>query len=415
MQPLKIKILTLFKIMKMKTQLFWFASLLVPGYLSGEEGFTNVIEMVELGAGDDAPILWNMPGNIAAEGFDKGGAVPEEGALFILSTIQASPFQDWFLDQTAVGGFLPRAEIEIETHDTVSAIPSTRADQPIQVKVEVSGLFDPSSLAVLPGNVQQAAKEVRLQRFSQDYPAGENTLPGGEVSTAAHSELALVGNGDFPKNSGDLTFYTSLSPGEPDKARGEEHFVVRSLDDGGIEGSALEQARVQVWPVWYGSIQGLEDPALLPYSYSGSIAETPWRVDGEIPADEGFVLGENEIGYEDRPPEVSFLWNDLYPSCEVAIIVNDADIPYPWGGLLVGGTSRVLNEDANHDFNLKVKTWDGIFGGQGRYAVWMVTKTPGIGWEVGGNFTASGFQPGGWLIPIQRDRISIRGSIQSLK
>lgn len=403
--------------MKKKTQSILFGSLLAPGVLCGQVGFTNVIEMVELGAEGEAPLLWNMPGNIAAEGnsVQVDEPVPEAGALFILSTIQASPFQDFFLDQTAVGAYLPKAEIQVKTHDQESMFPRTRADRPIEVSVEVTGLYDPGNLDLLPEEIQQAAREVRLQAFSQSYPEGQSSLPGGEVTNAAYAELALVGNGEFPKEEGDLVFFTNLNPSAPDLARGEEHFIVRSLDDSGIEGSALDQKRVQVWPVWSGGVSGLTEPELVPYVYDEPIPEIIARLDGELNADEDFVLGADEIGYEEEPPEVTFTWNDLYPTSTVAIIVNDADIPYPWGGRLVGGTTKQFNEDQSHNHVWTVENWDGVFGEQGRYAVWMVTHTPGIGWEVGGNFINGNLQEGGWVIPIQRKKITVRASIQSLK
>lgn len=404
--------------MKLKTQSIVLASVAMQGLLLGEDGFTNVIEMIELGAGDNAPLLWNMPGTIGAEGDNVlvGEPVPAAGALFILSTIQASPFQDWFLDQASVGAYLPQAEVEVITHDTESVIPMTRADQPIQLKVNVSGLYD-SSLGLPPEAIQQSASEVRLQLFSESYADGEHDLPGGEVTSDAHNELALVGNGEFPQNSGDLTFYTSLNPSAPDLARGEEHFVVRSLDDGAVEGVALDQKHVKVWPVWSGGQTGLDSPNLVPYNYSGTIPDIIGRVDGELAADEAFQLTAGEIGYVTLPPKVIFSWNNLYPTSTVAIIVNDASIPYPWGGRLIESSRRQFAEDTDfpHVEEIEGIEWDGIFGGQGRYAVWMVTHTPGIGWEVGGNHTASGFQPGGWVIPIERPAISVRASIQSLK
>lgn len=400
----------------MKTQTFLLASLLLPQVLYSEAGFTNVIEMVELGAGADGPLLWNMPGNIAEEGNDVlvGEPVPENGAIFILSTIQANPFQDWFLDQASVGAYLPSAEIEIVTHDDEATFPRTRADQPFEVKVSVSGLYD-GSLSLPPEAVQQAATEVRLQLFSQAYAAGQGSLPGGQITNPSHGELALVGNGDFPQAPGDLTFYTSLSPSTPDLARGEEHFVVRSLDDGSVQGGALAQEHVQVWPVWSGYQTGLNNATLLPYDFSGTIPEVIAKSDGELAPDPNFVKAQGEIAYDSVPPEITFHWNNLYPTSTVGIVVNEASIPYPWGGRWVGGTQRVFNEDISVNWQDTVESWEGIFGGQGRYAVWMVTYTPGIGWEVGGNYLANGtFIPGGWIVPIQRDKISIRGSIHSL-
>ncbi|MGJ8723092.1 MAG: hypothetical protein ACSHYB_00930 [Roseibacillus sp.] len=403
--------------MKLKLKSLVAAGLVMPGLAYGQLGFTNVIEMVEMGHSDEPPLLWNMSGTIEAEGegVDAGAYVPEAGAIFILSTIQASPFKDWFLDQAAVGAYMPQAELEIITHDTVSLKPRTRSDQPIRVNVDVSGLDESGD-----EDVQQAAKEVILSLFSESYPEGEFSLPGGEVSSAAHTQLSLEGNGEFPQSAGDLTFYTSLSPSAPDQAYGEEHFVVRSLSDGAIEGTALDQERVEVWPVWSSSQTGLQDEAFVPYEYSGVIPTVIGQVAGELEADETFQLVDGEVGYEEKPPRVVFNWYNRYPSSEVALIVNDASIPHPWGGRIIQGSRHYHNGDDPEDLDDLIYThieehWEGLFSGQGRYAVWMVTKTPGIGWEVGGKTTAAGgLQPGGWVIPIMREGITVRASVQSL-
>ncbi|GHC62500.1 hypothetical protein [Roseibacillus persicicus] len=400
----------------MKNQTFLLASLIASQAAFAEDGYTNVIQMIEMGSGSDAPLLWNMPGNIGASGDDVlvGEPVPENGAIFILRTVQSSPFQDWYLDQAAVGAYLPSAEIEIITHDDEATFPRTRADQPFQVNVSVEGLYD-GALGLPLDVIQNAATEVRLQMFAQEYADGQSSLPGGEVTAPSHGELALVGNGDFPKSAGDLTFYTSLNPSSPDRAQGEEHFVVRSLDDGATQGGTLAQEHVQVWPVWSGEMSGLNNPTLLPYSYSGEIPDVIALSDGELAPDPNFKKAQGEIAYEAEPPELTFTWHDLYPTSTVGVIVNDASIPYPWGGRWVGGTQRVFNEDASVNWQDTVERWDGIFGGKGRYAIWMVTFTPGIGWEVGGNYAADGsFVPGGWIVPIQREGIKVRGSIHSL-
>lgn len=401
----------------MKKNLVVFGALASFGVLHGEEGFTNVIEMVELGAGDDAPILWNMPGEIAATGTDVlvGEPVPEAGALFILSTIQAEPFQDWFLAETAVGAFLPRAKIKIVTHDTESEIPRTRADQQFEVKVSVSGLFESGSLELPRESVQRAATEVTLQRFVQDYPEGQNVLPGGEVTNPVTEELSLVGNGEFPQTPGDLTFDTGLSLSAPDLARGEEHFVVRSENSGVGEGGAIAQKFVQVWPVWSGQQVGLESPDIVPYDASVPVPEVIAESDGELEPLQDLVLADGEIPFDSRPPEMTFTWNNLYPTSTVGVIVNDASVPYPWGGRWVSGSQRVFNENGSVDWTHTESDWTGIFDGSGRYAIWIVAFTPGIGWEVGGNYDSNGvLQPGGWIVPIQENRIRFRGSIQSL-
>ncbi|MDQ8191910.1 hypothetical protein [Roseibacillus persicicus] len=392
--------------------------LVIPGYLGAQAGYTNVIEMVELSTDDNPPLIWRMPGTVPSQGYDHliGEPVPEGGAVFILSTIQSQPsFMDWYLDQVAVGTYLPRAEVTVRTHDTESTTLRVRADRPIELEVTVSGLFEEGSLEIDPSAVQLAAREVRLQRFSEAYPEHSNSLPGNEVSSPAHTELSLVGNGTFPLDAGDLTFYSTLSPDRPEKARGEEHFVVRSLADAGFAGAALEEVAVQVWPVWGCKMEGMEDPTFLPYEFTGSLGQQVARPEEPVYPEEDYAGAPDKVTYQGAPPEITFSWYDLYPSTTVGIIINDAAKPYPWGGSWVGGTSKVFNEDSCHDYSITVTDWGEIFSGPGRYAIWMVTYTPGIGWEVGGQYDSNGnLTQGGWVVPIARSAIGVRASIMSL-
>lgn len=421
--------------MKFKNTAFLFSPLLFSPLLPSASaqsvvpGFQNIVRMIEPGSAGNGPIIWDLPGDVPANGQDVliDQPVPENGAVFILRTIEASPFQDWFLDSTAVGAYLPLADIRVSTHDTESFIPRTRADQPIEVSATVSGLFPGQGVpdvisGLLPGNgsengngVQRAAREVRLQRFTQAYAPGEISLPNGEITTEAYGELSLVGNGEFPRQNEQLNFFSNLNPERPEKARGEEHFVIRSLADANVESEALDQVAVEVWPVWESSQTGLESPAFLPYNFSGVEDEKTALEMGAIEPDENFQSREGEISYDATPPNMTFSWRDLYPSSTVGIIVNDARIPHPWGGRWVGGTKRVFNENASFDYEITVSDWGDIFAGPGRYGIWVVTHTPGIGWEVGGNFDADGnVVEGGWIVPIRRPSIEVNGSIHSL-
>lgn len=380
-------------------------------------GFTNHIRVVEMGGSTAAPLLWDIP-NVAASGQNVlvDEPIPEGGATFLLSTIQASPFVDYYLAQTSIGAYLPKAELEVITHDTTSLKPRIRADQPFSVEATVSGLFQPT-VNIPSGNVQQAAREVRLMLFNQDYAEGESSLPGGEITSNAYQELVLEGNGEFPRAGDNLTFYSSLNPNNPLKARGEEHVIVRSLDDGGVAGSALDKVEVEVWPVWESEQTGLVPSDFLSYSYSGPLENMGTAGEGAVTPDGDFVPAPGATSYIGVPPDVTFTWKDLYPTSEIAIIVNDADKPYPWGGKVVPGTRFVYNADESFDKTMTVtkEQWQDVFSGPGHYAVWMVTETPGIGWEVGGKTDASGnLQPGGWLIPISRGKIEVRGTIHSV-
>ena len=399
-----------------KTLLSFFA---LSGLLAAEDGFTNYIEMVEMGSGSDGPLLWNMPGNIAAEGNNVliGQAVPAGGATFILSTIQAAPFNDFYLAQTSVGAYLPNAQMSVITHDNTSLTPRIRADQPFHIQATVSGLYDASVLTLPDGSVPLAARETRIHLFNQAYGEGENSLPGGEIASESYLELALEGNGDFPQGADDLTFYTTLNPENPLKARGEEHVVIRSLADGNIEGSALDQVNIEVWPVWGGTQSGLENNNFVSYAYSGAVENMVAGGEGNVPPQDDFQADPNEVSYVGVPPDMTFYWKDLFPTSEISIIVTDAESTHPWGGQRVVGTRRVFteNESFDYDMTLTKTEWNNVFSGPGRYAVWMVAYTPGIGWEVGGNYDSAGnLNPGGWVVPISKPLIEIRASIQSV-
>jgi hypothetical protein len=98
------------------------------------------------------------------------------------------------------------------------------------------------------------------------------------------------------------------------------------------------------------------------------------------------------------------------------VIVNDAAKPYPWGGSWVGGTKRVFNEEGSFDYRITVSDWGNVFSGPGRYAIWTVVHTPGIGWEIGGKYDSAGnLQPGGFVVQIARNAITVNGSFHSLR
>ena len=404
--------------MKMKNVFCWLG--VTASFVCGDDGFENVIEMIELGAGDDAPILWNMPGFIAAEGrgVQVGEPIPEAGAIFVLSTTQLEPFQNFFLAETAVGAYLPTAEIEIVTHDTESLIPQTRADREFEVKVQVEGLFEEAEQLNLPPEaIQQAATRVNLELFAQDLPDGQDSLPGGLVTVPAHTVLSLEGNRALPSDGDGFGYWTHLSPEFPDKARGEEHFVVRSLFDGAEDGGSLASAVLRVWPVWTGGQSGLGSTDFAPYVFDGVIPEIIGTADAVIIPNDSVGGVNGEPVYEGSPPDVTFFWNDLYPSATINLVVTDADATHPWGGRIVSGIQKKFNEDASHDHSelLTQEDWGDAFSAGGRYAIWMVTHTPGIGWEVGGNLVNGELQEGGWIVTVRNTVVRFRGSIQSLR
>lgn len=404
--------------MKTTLQTIYCSAIFSTCLLQGEEGYTNYVRMIEIGGSNGAGFVWDLEdADDSAEDFLVDYPAPERGAVFHLSTVQTSPFQDFSLGNAFIGTYLPEAELQLITHDPDSTllVPQTRADQPFDVRGSVSGLFENGVDVTLADNlIQTAATEVSFESYAQAYDEGANSLPQGQITTTPHTTLAL-GNGELPSDL--VKIETTLNP--VNGGRGEESFVVRSLPDGVADGVVLAEVRLRVWPVWSATQSGLISPALLPYEYSGEIPEVVARPteNEELEFDENFVLADGEHGYDTTPPEVTFHWNDLYPTSTIKLIVNDVDKPYPWGGIEL--QTRHINKDSSHSASLTVTPteWDAVLGGQGRYAVWMVTETPGIGWEVAGNYDANGDligEGGGWIIPINKDRISVRASIQSL-
>ena len=398
--------------MKVALKYIFCSAILSSCFLQGKEGYTNYIRMVEIGDTSSAGFIWDLQdADDQSDDFLVDNGVPESGAVFYLSTIRTSPFQDFALGSALVGAALPMAELELITHDpdTTLLIPQTRADQPFDVTGQVSGLFENTRDFNFSEN-QIAYTDVNFESYAQAYSEGSNSLPEGEITSTAHTTLVL-GNGDLPQDLIGIT--TTVNGG-----RGEESFVIRSFGGSEGEGVVLAEARLRVWPVWSASHSGLVSPAFLPYVFDDVIPEPVARPNEneELEFEENFVLAEGEQGYDKTPPAVTFNWYDLYPTSTIKLIVNDVDKPYPWGGIEL--QTRHFNEDSSHDASLTVtpSEWDAVLGGQGRYAIWMVTETPGIGWEVAGNYDEDGdlIERGGWIIPINEDRISIKASIQSL-
>ena len=390
-----------------------------------ERGFVNAIEMIELGDGESGPLIWTMPGVVAdnAEDILVGRAVPEGGVVFNLSTTEQATGTYHFLDSTPVGAYLPDATITVFTHDMTADVPRTRADRPYSVQVEVSGLYSEETLASLSisdAQLRNAASEVRLQLFGQDYPEGEHALADGVVSVEHYAEYALTSNGIHPTadTAGTLTFYSSLNPSSPESGHGEEHFVVSALSDGAVGESPLDSKHLEVFPVWSSDVSGLDNPVFVPYQHSGVLSDEPGDLGSfieTISPDLSFQQLENETAYERNPPPVTFAWENLYPGSFTGVLITPAGVTSPWGGRWVTGSTRTHDVDTVVDFSQTVSDWGNVFGGQGRYILWHVSYTEGIGWEVGGQVDEAGvLVPGGLRVAIAPESIEIRASINSL-
>ena len=420
------------KNMKNKFKGFALSVVLFSSQVIAEDGYTNYVHMVGQGVESTDTFFWQLEDAAdSQENFLVNEAVPEGGATFILSTFRDEPFGAWTLANASVNAYLPSAEIRVTTHDTVSETDSdkkfhTRADQKIRVQVVVSGLVDSEPL---DDEDNSAQREISLQNFAESYPEGENSLPNSEIQSEAYETSALVGNGTFSGNA--LDFFTSLNPApaDPFDAWGEEHIIVRSLADSNLPGTVLDKVRIKVWPVWKGSQIGLSDDAFNTHqapTSGGIVGDFEQGDDLAFKTEEGEAeavlnLQEGEVFYESSElPDVTFQCRDLYPGSSVRVLATEASESHPWGGIFVPGTQKTVNGDhpdaLTYNETIPASTLQNLFQAQGRYTLWLVVDTPGIGWEVGGRLDSNGdLEPGGWNLTVVNPTITVRGSIHSLQ
>lgn len=419
---------------------------------SDSPNYTNYIRMVEYGGtlNPEGAILKDIVG-IEASGTDEvfpDVYVPKGGASFFLWTIREQfanssfsfPQEEFLLDAVTVTSFLPTAEIKIQTHDRFSAVPRTRADKPFQLIADVKGLVDAASLVENQdfelsemGDVPVYAQQLLVQRFVESYPEGENSLPNGEFSSSPlANDLVFAANGLHPEShafwtpegdagfssltaENDYLFYSQLSGdgGNVNKARGEEQFVIYAdIPDSNL---FVGKASVQVWPVWSGGkTAGLDGAEFISYEGLDAVEDPEFLTMEMIDPEADYKPLPNEPTYEFPPSGIVFQLQDLFPNCEVAVVVNDAEKPFPWGGRVLENTRRVFNENGSHDHTITIEEWPAVFDGNGRYGVWLVVNTPGIGWEVAGTVDSNGQKvPGGWALALGGPKITVRGSIHS--
>lgn len=429
--------------------------------VAGDVEYVNQITIVEYNGVADAgnPEISTPLMNVESSGsdYDSGILVPEGGASFFLWTERqetvindfAFPAEEFLLDIATVTSFLPTAEISVQTHDQYAPRARTRADQPFQVVVNVEGLksdadlldnsdFDIDEL----GEEHVYLQQLSMQRYAALYPADSNNLPDDELDAndLVDGTLYLAGNGEHPASnaywtpssngefqiatgSNELLFNNSFLPENPDEwtfgnfqqARGEEQFVVYA--DIPNHDLFLARASVQVWPVWSGTkVSGLEGAEFIPYVGDAVVQDPEFLTMEMIDPQAEYSPGVGETTYEYPPEDISFQFYNLYPNSEVRVIVNDASEPSPWGGrkLSIG---KVFNEDGSFDWQLDVgKFEESVFEGNGRYGIWIVVHTPGIGWEVGGQISNTGAViPGGWTLSLGGPKITVRGSLHGLQ
>lgn len=254
-----------------------------------------------------------------------------EGARFELWTVKADPLTSYLVDTTYVNSYIPVAEVTITSEDPYELIPRTRCDRPFTVTMNIQGLStDPAA--------PEAAKSVKILRHVQPYQnkgTGKNTDRG---NASLISQASLDSNGTY-------TFeysVTSIPSGDPTKVRGEERFSVYSLQDYQAPESQLDALFIQVWPMAECDLTGID-------------SNTTVR---------GFA------------PDVSVNLVDLYPDSWTYAQVYRGNPQLGKNGILVPGSSIVIDGTVPRDEVLTLTDWDSVLNRDGTWTMEIITVTP---------------------------------------
>ena len=253
------------------------------------------------------------------------------GARFELWTVKADPLTSYLLDTTYVNSYIPVAQTTITSEDPYDVIPRTRCDRPFTVTISVNGMSDDPS-------DPEAARSVKLLRHVQDYP-GKGT--GKNID---RGQADLVSQGSLDSNGTHTLNYTvtAIPGGDRTKVRGEERFSVFSLEDYDAPESELNSAFIQVWPMADSSVSGL-------------------------------TAGEKITGVA---PTITVDLNDLYPDSWTYAQVYEGSPVLGATGILVPGSSILVDSSVPQDEKLTIKDWDSVINEDGNWTIEILTRTP---------------------------------------
>ncbi|RYZ14670.1 MAG: hypothetical protein EOO70_07480, partial [Myxococcaceae bacterium] len=267
--------------------------------------------------------------------------VAAPGCHFQLWAIHLGSSQTYLLDSTAVGPYLPHAQVSIATDDPYAPIPRTRADKPFSVTYSLSGLVSDTSAPA-------SAKSAKLLRHVQSYGPTGTGYPLDRSQATLYDQSTVSSNGTVT-----LVINPNAIPGaDRPKVRGEERFSIFSqasiMTDPGsgvsyfMSSAELDSQFVQIWPVADASITGI----------------TP-----------GQTLG-NTV------PQLTFQLNDLYPSSTTWAQVYKGAPQLEITGTTIPGSSVTINDTVPANRSISVSNYGSIFDANGLWTMELLTETP---------------------------------------
>ena len=311
------------------------ASLALPGAVLADSAadYVNFIRQIQ----QDTGLEWDMTVLSEGDGLVSPTGVSVDGSFFELWSIHNTTAAEYLLDEQFVTSYTPNAYVEIITGDPYQPVRRTRADQPFQVRVTVTGLMHPSD--ALYAGAPQAAKRVDYLHTSFSYPEGEHSLEN--VSSPVGT---LQEEGYMEENTtATVTFnVTNLTGSDLTQVEGEEVFTISALADFGVSATVLDSERVQIWPVAQGSFSGY-DPA---------------------------------VRYENVPPVVINLV-DLYPSSTTYLRVYAGEpTSNPVDPVTISSSFVVIEDSIPQDRTLVLKNLDRYFKAEGAHTLELLHETP---------------------------------------
>ena len=261
------------------------------------------------------------------------------GARFDLWAVRSSPLTSYLVDSTYVNAYVPMAMVTVLSQDRYnlsanrSLIPRTRADKPFTIRISISGLSADQT-------AQLAARQVKLLRHYQSYPATSDGSNIDRSQAILHSQSSLSANGTY-----NLEYsQTNLPPvnGSFLKTKGEERFSVYSLQDGASPETLLASGFIQVWPVATVTVDGI-------------------TTNTDIKA---------------KAPNITVNLTDLYPDSVTYAQVYPGPPVLGTVGTTIPGASLIVKQAVPRNGQLFVWDWDSSITSDGQWTMEVLTTTP---------------------------------------
>ena len=335
-----------------------------PGLFASTDQFINYVRQTEY----ETFVQWDVPVGDSGR-MSSPQALGSLGSLYELVSVDKGTGEELPLDREFISEYSPTVTMSFETGDPYRAIPRTRVDQPVTMRIRVEGggttggaapvvydrlniqhegfLYSDGVLSPyeLEGVTPEFSNEYSLDSDSEivmEFPAA--TLAATDATKTEGLEMFSIApafNNNGHGNNADDADVSNEGKANKEDASG-------SIDDetfgGGkyIVSSVLDRAALQVWPIAEASISGIDATKV----------------------------------YEEVPPFTVAL-TDLYPDSRTYIrIYAGGPSSSPANPIIVGSTAAVINDAIPQDRTMTIDDLDEFIPKAGTYTVEVLHETP---------------------------------------